>query len=68
MNDKLYKLMNWRDIEEVVYSESDDPHRLLGAHKAGGKLLVQAFFPDAKSVTLRSTDGTKAYSDRKSVV
>ena len=62
MNDKLYKLMNWRDIEEVVYSESDDPHRLLGAHKAGGKLLVQAFFPDAKSVTLRSTDGTKAYS------
>ena len=41
MNDKLYKLMNWRDIEEIVYSESDDPHRLLGAHRAGSKLLIQ---------------------------
>ena len=62
MNDKLYKLMNWRDIEEIVYSESDNPHRLLGAHKAGSKLLVQAFFPDAKSVKIRSVDGAKAYS------
>ena len=61
MNDKLYKLMNWRDIEEIVYSESDDPHRLLGAHRAGSKLLIQAFFPDAKSVTVRSADGSKAY-------
>ena len=61
MNDKLYKLMNWRDIEEIVYSESDDPHRLLGAHKAGSKLLVQAFFPDVKSVKIRSLDGAKAY-------
>ena len=61
MNDKLYKLMNWRDIEEIVYSESDNPHRLLGAHKAGGKLLVQAFFPDTNSVKIRSLDGSKAY-------
>jgi len=62
MNDKLYKLMNWRDIEEIVYSESDNPHRLLGAHRVGSKLLVQAFFPDAKSVKIRSLDGAKAYS------
>ncbi len=61
MNDKLYKLMNWRDIEEIVYSESDDPHRLLGAQRAGSKLLIQAFFPDAKSVTVRSADGSRAY-------
>ena len=61
MNDKLYKLMNWRDIEEIVYSECDDPHRLLGAHRAGSKLLIQAFFPDANSVTIRSADGRKVY-------
>ena len=61
MNDKLYKLMNWRDIEEIVYSECDNPHRLLGAHKEGNKLLVQAFFPDTKSVTIQSTDGKKTY-------
>ena len=48
MNEKLYKLMNWQDIEEIVYSESDDPHRFLGAHRQGGKLLVQAFFPNVK--------------------
>ena len=62
MNDKLYKLMNWRDIEEIVYSECDNPHRLLGAHKEGNKLLVQAFFPDTKSVTIQSADGTKNYT------
>ena len=61
MNDKLYQLMNWRDIEEIVYSECDDPHRLLGAHKEGNKLLVQAFFPDTKSVTIKSLDGEKTY-------
>lgn len=61
MNDKLYKMMNWRDIEEIVYSESDDPHKVLGAHKAGNKLLVQAFFPDTNSVKIRSLDGAKAY-------
>lgn len=61
MNDKLYKVLNWRDIEEIVYSESDDPHRLLGAHKEGNKLLVQAFFPNVRSVTVRSLDGSKAY-------
>ncbi len=61
MNEKLYKLMNWQDIEEIVYSESDDPHRFLGAHRQGGKLLVQAFFPNVKSVTIRSMDGSTVY-------
>jgi len=61
MNEKLYKLMNWRDIEEIVYSECDDPYRQLGAHRAGNKLLVQAYFPGARSVKIRSLDGAKAY-------
>ena len=61
MNDKLYKLMNWPDIEEIVYSECDDPHRLLGAHKAGSKLLIQAFFPNARAVSVRSIDGKTVY-------
>ena len=33
MSDKLYELMNWRDIEEIVYSECSHPERLLGPHK-----------------------------------
>ena len=32
MTKKLYKLMNWADVEGIVYAEEDDPHRLLGPH------------------------------------
>ena len=49
MNNKLYKLMNWPEIEEIVYSDGCDPHRILGPHKVGNSLLIQAFRPDAKS-------------------
>ncbi|MBR4530292.1 MAG: 1,4-alpha-glucan branching enzyme [Lachnospiraceae bacterium] len=53
MNNKLYKLMNWPEIEEIIYSDGDDPHRILGAHKVGGNYLVQAFFPDAEQVDIK---------------
>lgn len=53
MNKKLYKLMNWADIEEIIYSESDNPHRLLGPHKSGTQTLLQAFFPDAVEVKVQ---------------
>ena len=52
MTKKLYKLMNWPVIEEIIYSESDDPHATLGPHKAGSQTLVQAYFPGAKKVSL----------------
>ncbi len=55
MNNKLYKLMNWPEIEEIIYSDGDDPHRILGAHKVGSSCLVQAFFPEAREVLLRVT-------------
>ena len=50
MNKKLYKMMNWPEIEGIVYSESDDPHALLGAHVTGNCVLVQTIWPGAKSV------------------
>ncbi|MCR4901725.1 MAG: 1,4-alpha-glucan branching enzyme [Butyrivibrio sp.] len=52
MNTKLYKLMNWPEIEEIIYSDGSDPHRILGAHKIGNNLLVQMFYPGAKEVNL----------------
>ncbi len=52
MNNKLYKLMNWPAIEEIVFSESDDPHNILGPHVAGSSTLVQTFQPGAKKITL----------------
>ena len=61
MNKKLYKLMNWPEIEGIVYSESDDPHAILGAHVAGSSVLVQTFQPGAKSVRLQLLEGDKSY-------
>lgn len=52
MNKKIYNLMNWAGIEEIVYAEATHPDELLGAHTVGNNTLVQAFFPDAKSVSL----------------
>lgn len=56
MNNKLYKMMNWPKIEEIIYSESDNPHALLGPHKAGSQTLVQAYFPGALAVTIQFTE------------
>lgn len=61
MNKKLYKLMNWPEIEGIVYSESDNPHAILGAHAVGNSVLVQTFQPGAKSVRLQPLDGDKSY-------
>lgn len=53
MTDKLYDLMNWADVEEIVYSESKEPGRILGAHLGAEGLLVQAFIPTAKKVAVK---------------
>ena len=57
MNEKLYKMMNWPEIEAIIYSEEDDPHRLLGPHEAGNATVVQTFHPDAVSVVLHRKKG-----------
>ena len=53
MDNKLYKMMDWTKIEEIIYSECDNPHELLGPHPVGGQTLVQAYFPMAKAVAIR---------------
>lgn len=62
MNNKLYKLMNWPKIEEIIYSESDNPHDTLGAHSVGANTLVQAYMPGAKAVILQSKKDKKSYA------
>ena len=52
MTNKLYKLMNWPLIEEIIYSESCHPGEVLGAHQAGTQTLIQAFFPKAKKALI----------------
>ena len=61
MNNRLYKMMNWPEIEEIIYSDGDDPHRILGAHKVGNSYLVQAFYPNAKSVSVYVENTKKTY-------
>ena len=53
MNNKLYKLMNWPAIEEIIYSEASDPHAVLGPHASGSGTLVQTFCPGAKKVQIQ---------------
>lgn len=57
MNEKLYKMMNWPEIEAVIYSEEENPHKLLGPHAEGNMTVVQMFRPGAVSVTLRLAGG-----------
>ena len=52
MNKNLYGLMNWPEIEEIVYAECDKPKELLGAHVTGKGLLIQIMRPDAVAVKL----------------
>ena len=61
MNNKLYKMMNWPEIEEIIYSDGDNPHRILGAHKVGNNFLVQAFYPDALSVKVYIENSKKSF-------
>ncbi|MCR5209904.1 MAG: 1,4-alpha-glucan branching enzyme [Lachnospiraceae bacterium] len=56
MNKKLYNLMDWAKIEEVVYGECDKPSDFLGSHNYGRQSLVQCFFPGAESVTVYIED------------
>ena len=64
MTNKLYKLMNWPQIEEIIYSESDDPHAILGPHKSGSQILLQAYFPEAQKAEIKwSGAGTGAASE-----
>ena len=61
MNNKLYKMMNWPEIEEIIYSDGDNPHRILGAHKVGTSYLIQAFLPDIESVKIVIENSSKSY-------
>lgn len=60
MTNKLYKQMNWPKIEAIIYSECDNPHELLGPHKVGGQILLQAYFPEAVEVFVEWKDSKLA--------
>lgn len=51
MNKKLYKLMNWPEIEGVIYADEAHPDNILGPQLIkGNQTLIQAFLPGAEAV------------------
>ena len=60
MDKELYDLMDWAAVEELVYSESRDPHAILCPKETGSGLLVQAFLPGAEHVEAVLSDGVSA--------
>lgn len=65
MSGKLYNLMNWPDIEGVVYSECDAPYELLGGHLCKDGFLIQAFRPDAVEMSVKVEGRQKSYPMEK---
>ncbi|MFA9377468.1 MAG: 1,4-alpha-glucan branching protein GlgB [Lachnotalea sp.] len=61
MSVKLYDLMDWAEIEGIVYSEEDNPHAILGPHITEHGILIQAFIPDAKEVVVKINNSQKEY-------
>lgn len=47
MDKRLYKMMDWARVEQIVYSEEDDPHGYLGAHRVTGGWMISCFIPGA---------------------
>lgn len=61
MKDKLYQLMNWAKIEEIIYSEADNPRELLGPIKVGKSTLIQTFYPGAVKAEIEIPSIGKKY-------
>lgn len=69
MNKKIYDLMDWAGIEEIVYGEAASPQMLLGPHTIGRQTLVQAFFPEAQKVSLcvKGPEGPKGKTVKEEI-
>lgn len=59
MNKKLYELMDWPEIEGIVYSDVAHPKKLLGQHSTKNGQLIQAFHPGAVNAYVVERGGTK---------
>lgn len=62
MNKKLFKLMNWPEIEGIIYADEAHPEKVLGAHGKGNQTLVQAFFPNINQICVVTGQPEKTYS------
>lgn len=61
MDKELYDLMDWKAIEDLVYSEVARPQNLLGPHVTEAGLLIQAFIPTAAEMTVKLSGTGKTF-------
>ena len=61
MTDRLYEYMDWPRIEAVAYGEENLPREILGPQAVKGAVLIQCFFPNAKSVKIHNKKDGKKY-------
>ena len=59
MDNRLYKLMDWPSIEEIVYSESSHPKRILGGHRVKEGSLFRCSGPDAVQISVSVSERKK---------
>lgn len=57
----LEDYLDWRDVEDVCFGETNHPHDILGTTLVGGKVLVQCFFPEASGVSVRFEKPEKTF-------
>lgn len=62
MYEKIYPYMLWPEIEALAYSEHNRPHNVLGQKIVDGKVLITAYIPTAKAMTVIDTKTKKTYS------
>ena len=63
MESKVYKYMDWPEIEAVVYAEEASPKDLMAPRLTADGILIQGFFPDAEKAEVLADK--KAYEMEK---
>ncbi len=61
MRDKLYDLMNWREIEGILYADLDKPRTILGPNNTRNGMVIQVFAPDAVKVEVIFDESKNVY-------
>lgn len=57
MESRIYDLMDWAEIEAVVYAEEDAPRKVLGPVVLPEGVLIRAFFPGEENVSVKTASG-----------
>lgn len=61
MSSELYDLMDWAEIEAVVYSEEAQPKSILGPQVTKQGVLIQAFVPYARKMEVKLVKSGEVY-------